>query len=48
MCAVVRLTKGSNMPVPARNAADTLDVTALLDQGNLGGFQFCIIVLLAW
>src|SRR5690349_4025099 len=35
----------ANMPVPERNAADTLDVTALIDRGGLGGFQVRIVVL---
>lgn len=33
------------MPVPEHNAADTLDVTALIDRGGLGVFQLCIVVL---
>ena len=31
--------------MPERNGADTVDVTALIDRGNLGGFQFRILVL---
>jgi MFS transporter, AAHS family, 4-hydroxybenzoate transporter len=33
------------MPAPERNAADTLDVTAVIDRGDLGGFQVRIVVL---
>jgi MFS transporter, AAHS family, 4-hydroxybenzoate transporter len=35
------------MPMPERNAADTLDVTALIDRGGIGGFQLRIVVLCA-
>jgi len=31
--------------VPERNLTDTLDVTALIDRGDLGGFQLRIVVL---
>src|SRR5690242_4137447 len=33
------------MPVPEHDAADALDVTALIDRGHLGGFQLRILVL---
>ena len=35
------------MPVPERNAGDTLDVTALIDSRKLGSFQLRIITLCA-